>query len=395
MNNSIKRVGLLTMHRVVNCGSQLQTYALYKKICDLGYGCEVIDYEYPALYHYSRKMGVGDRCTLKGMFKRLLSICRLLRVVQRISIWRYNRSVSEQVRVGMRGIKLSRHFDIRSVRRNPPQYDIYLTGSDQVWNPGCIVGDWNFLLAFVPIGAKKIAYSSSFGVNALPKEVEPVYAKWLAKFDAIGVREPSGVEIVRGLTGKDAFAVLDPTMLLTKKEWNEYASERRLFPKAYLFLYVLSYVFKASPWIMGYARKIADILGCEVVFYGGGEPDCIEDARAFGFHVLPRYISPQDFLRYYIDAEFIVATGFHGTAFAITLEKEFSIVTNPLPTKDDRVSSLLVRLGLDSHAIACGSKYDCLMREDLFRLNKDSRDEFHRQLRESHQFLKKALAGHD
>lgn len=359
-DNKNRSVGLLTMHRVTNCGSQLQAYALQRVVNALGYDCKVIDYEYPSLFHYSRKMDKGNLKSVKGVIKKILNALGLLRLVQGVNIWRFNLQVRRQMREGFQGVKLTRAYNISSIKRHPPRFDIYLIGSDQVWNPDCIVGDYTFLLDFAPECVGRVAYSASFGVRELPREYNDEYAGLLRRFSAIGVRESSGAEIVRRLTGQDAVPVLDPTMLLTADDWKRYAAPWVDAKRKYVFCYVLSYVFKASPWIMGYARRVADMLGCEVVFYGGGESDCIEDARKAGFEVLEQYIAPQRLVRYYLDAEYVIATGFHGTALAITLGKALSIVVNPNPTLDDRVVSLANRMGLESRCVVCGADYEKL-----------------------------------
>ena len=386
-----KNVGLLTMHRVVNCGSQLQTYALQKTVENLGYACEVIDYKYPDIYHYHQKMGTGDFSTIKGVMKKLMYCLGLLRFAQALNIRLFNLRTGAKLRCGFKGVNLTRPYTINSIKRTPPKYDIFLSGSDQVWNPGCIVGDYTFLFDFVRDGSRKIAYSSSFGLKALPDEVKADYKRLLKEFGAIGVRETSGVEIVKDLTGQDAVAVLDPTMLLSVAQWEGYATQTRLNERRYIFCYVLSYVFKSTPWIMGYATRIAELLGCEVVFYGGGERDCLADARAAGFKVIDRYISPQEFIRYYLDAEYVIATGFHGTAFSITLGKNFSVVANPHPTNDDRVMSLVRRLGLEERSITCGEDYSWLDTKWLKRGVPKAEKEFERQKRLSLDFLKGAL----
>ena len=372
------RVGLITMHRVVNCGSQLQTIALYKIVSELGFSCVVIDYEYPALFHYSKRMGTGNWCSLKGIIKRVLFRLGLLKPVQWINMKRFELKQHTKMVKGWQGLRFTKMYNRRSIKRRPPVFDVYLVGSDQVWNPHCMVGDYTYLLDFPPAGKRKVAYSSSFGVKSLPEDEVKRYKELLSKFDAIGTRESSGVDIIEAMGINGAVAVLDPTMLLSRKEWEEYATNRRLHKGRYIFCYILSYVFKSTPWIIHYIKRVAEVLYCDVVFYGGGEQDCIPEAKAAGFHIISNYITPQDMVRY--------------SAFAIVLDKQCTIVTNPNPTNDDRVVSLLNRTGYIPRAIKCGEE-DCNLSKEWLVGRSIDRAKFERLQKKSMEFLKCALMG--
>lgn len=388
----MKRVGLITMHRVVNCGSQLQTYALFKIVESLGYHCEVIDYHYPSVYHYSRRTSCSEVRSFKGLVKLLFAHVGLLKFVQFFTLWIKERRTRQKMEIGWNGVRLTQKYDLKTIRRSPPDFDIYLVGSDQVWNPNYIVGDYSYLLEFAPDDKLKIAYSSSFGIKQLPDSERVPYARCLSRFDAIGTREPSGVEILNALGINDGVAVLDPTMLLSKSEWELYATSRRLHRGKYIFCYILSYVFKTCPWIIRYTKDVARILDSDIVFYGGGEPDCIDAAKAAGFIVLDDYIVPQDMVRYYLDAEYIIANGFHGTAFAITLDKHYTIVTNPNITDDDRVVSLLKRTGCESRAVKCGEMNYNISKDWLVN-DRPERGHFNRLKAKSIDFLSSSLSG--
>ena len=388
----MKRVGLITMHRVVNCGSQLQTYALSKIVESLGYHCDVIDYQYPSLYHYRQRASCCDWRSLKGLVKLILLHVGLLKVAQFISLKRSEWRMLPKMKLGWEGVRLTRKFDMQTIKHDPPTFDIYLVGSDQVWNPNYIIGDYTYLLDFAPDCKRRIAYSSSFGIKELPESERKSYARLLSRFDAIGTREPSGVKILDSLGVRAGVAVLDPTMLMSIPQWEEYSTKRRLYHKKYVFCYILSYVFKSTPWVIKYAKEVAEALDCEVVFYGGGEYDCIADAKAAGFVVLEAYITPQNLVRYYLDAEYIVANGFHGTAFSITLDKHYTIVTNPNYSDDDRVMSLLERTECVSRSVKCGAADYDVSREWLIG-ERPARESFERLKAKSMEFLSCALAG--
>lgn len=111
------------------------------------------------------------------------------------------------------------YYNKEELEKNIPQADIYCTGSDQVWN-----SEWNekieypFFLDFVPDDKKRISYAASFGKKSLvPEEVEET-RRLVNKYQYLSMREISGVDILKKLGRNDGINVLDPTLLLNKKE---------------------------------------------------------------------------------------------------------------------------------------------------------------------------------
>ena len=204
-----KRVGILTMHKVLNYGSALQAYATQHTIETLGYDCELIDYKYPNLEHLAFQGRISQAKDLS-----LKDILRLM---------------FHQIKVRFRNDVKNRFDDFYSdffncstnvynnrleILTNYPVYDIYITGSDQVWNPDYIGFDTNFMLNFAPKGARKISYASSFTISEIPSCLKKTYAESLEDYHMISVRESSGQKIVKELTDKESVVVCDPTLLL-------------------------------------------------------------------------------------------------------------------------------------------------------------------------------------
>ena len=127
----MKRVGIITIHNSPNYGASLQSYALYKYIEQSGYDCEVIDLHRPSCKDYVPS---------KNYVPYRKSILRRLKVVIRRIIGRKNKFYSEEAKVKFDAfnaqIKMSRpYYGVDELYANPPRYDLYITGSDQVWNP--------------------------------------------------------------------------------------------------------------------------------------------------------------------------------------------------------------------------------------------------------------------
>ena len=141
------------MHRVRNLGSSLQTYALQRKMFQLGYYAEIIDYSFPS-------SGKSRRSCVALSIKR--TIVELIKCVLGISDTKRNRKIDEFLH---EFVVCSEHeYDRDSIRNDTPQYDIYCTGSDQVWNPNHIKDDMTFFLDFAPDHCPKISYAASFSI---------------------------------------------------------------------------------------------------------------------------------------------------------------------------------------------------------------------------------------
>src|SRR5699024_7284633 len=132
-------------------------------------------------------------------------------------------------------------------------YDIYIVGSDQVWNPSASSSIEPYFLTFAPQNAPKLAYASSFGLSSIPSHLSNRYTNLLNNLDEISVREESGVELVKQLIGKEAKLVVDPTLLLDKSNWTPYMKPvNGILPKKYVLIYQLL----PSNALIGTALKI-------------------------------------------------------------------------------------------------------------------------------------------
>ena len=141
----MKSVGIITMHRPISFGSALQSYALQKKISDLGYRVELIDYQYPNSIHGFNKKGVRD------LIRGIISFC--LNALFGFPNIKKKKRFS---RFYINNYNLSQYYPTAdSLKQSPPNYDIFCTGSDQVWNALFTKKDTSFLLSFVGKNQKK------------------------------------------------------------------------------------------------------------------------------------------------------------------------------------------------------------------------------------------------
>lgn len=327
-----KKIGILTMHSVVHHGSVLQAYATQELIRQLGHDAELIDYKYPNDWHYANgyphlkgkitwKTKIASTLGLRPQYRRAHKIRKFMR----------------------RYYNLSNHYlSPESLLSNPPHYDIYIVGSDQVWNPRFMQGDTIFLLAFTPETSKRISLSSSFACKILPDEKKDSYRKELSKFHSISVREKQGTEIIRDLLGKEVKVTLDPTLLLDSTFWNFHAKVPKGGDK-FLFLYMLDYAYNPTPYIYEVVKYMQSKFRYKVYSYTNIPQE---------FNIQYTDVSDagiEQFLGYIKYSSLVVTSSFHGTAFSVNFGTPLLAIV-PQVREDDRLASLLEMLDL-SHCI--------------------------------------------
>lgn len=362
------RIGIITMHKVLNCGSALQAYALQRKLCEMGYESEIIDYKY------------NDKSGRKSLKARIIAFARdvLFGFPER----RMKRKFKAFYR---HNLSLTKSYDRESIVKDPPLFDLYIAGSDQVWNPRFIGDDVNFLLAFAPDGARRISYASSIAAVSLDEGLKESYARQLSRFSAISVRERSGVEIIKELTGKDARVCCDPALLLGMEDWDALAARSKYrINEKYILVYALSYMFDPFPQIYGIVDKVQKTLGLKVIFLQGRAKDVFRPGSK-----LIKSAGPEDFVFLFKHAEFVISTSFHGAAFALIYEKPLIGVVDSHSASDSRIRSLLEEVSAEDSVYDYRDSVD-LDRDALLRL-KGKKEALDKLIRDSAHYLEENL----
>lgn len=342
----MKKIGIITIHRIYNYGSVLQSYALQRVCTELGYEVELIDYIYPNAFHKNHSFRKNmDTCFLS---KKDILVNTFFKCLYAIPLFlqhsRIRRFMDRYIKVSTK-----QYVSPDDLRDNIGMYDIYITGSDQIWNPRYTGGDPSFFLDFVD--KKKISYSSSFGVADIPYELYEKYAEMLNKFQYISVREYSGIGLVNKIIGKPAKLVLDPTLLLTPKEWSIFSSKKRIEGK-YILCYFLNYTFNGYPYIDDLADYLSEQTGYKLVKIARPPRKLLNRKTTFCVSA-----SPEDFISLIANAELVLTTSFHGTAFALNFMKPmFSIIRNA-EDLDSRQKNLLDSVGLSDRIITIGEPF--------------------------------------
>lgn len=334
----MRTVGIITIHKINNYGSVFQAYALQKVCEDLGFQTEIIDYNFPNEFHAANKY-VEPRSSQPNEPK-------WIKLLYALDLMKQHKGISNFVSQ-YEHLSCNQYNSPSELEDRTPHYDIYITGSDQLWNPRHCNGDPAFMLHFAPDESVKISYAASIGTNTIPERLRPQYKALLSRYASISVRENSGVEVIKRIVNKDATVVLDPTLLLNRSQWNQIADSRRQFKNKYILCYFLNYTFNAFPYVDHLAEYVQKQTGYEIV----------RVARPPHRLRIPHthyYVgaSPEEFLALVRDAEIVLTTSFHGTAFAVNYGKPVFTVVQDRNASDSRQISLMHNLGLDDQILS-------------------------------------------
>lgn len=309
------KVGLITFHRSTNFGSYLQAYALYRKICDLGCDCEVIDYHCPA---------VEEREGLASQVRGPRDLAK--KVLFGPALERKKRALGE---FATHNMAFSRPVWPENARSLADDYDVVVAGSDIVWGRDITAGDLTYFLDFVGEGTKRVSFASSVG-GYDPRPDDGEVGRLLSRMDRVAVREDGAVEWVERLSGRRADLVCDPTMLLTASEWDEIVR-----PRNFESGYVLVYFDSPDGSCLADACAYAERHGLSVKNINYGIP-----ARG------TRSVKPAslaDFLGLIKCADAVFTASYHGMLFSLYYGADMRFYTRSHST---RVISLAKRLGV-------------------------------------------------
>lgn len=313
------KVGLLTFHDTNNFGSLLQTYGLYKQVNDLGYECEVIDYqcenivkrEVPNSFHFT----LSPHALLHDFF--------VLRH-QRLKYKALSQFVHSK-------IVLSDRCDRNTVADISEQYDTLLIGSDIVWGLDITGDDLTYLLDFASNrNCRKISFAASIG-NAWNEDEKKIVAPLLIQFNYIAVREKESAEWVKEASGKVASVVCDPTMLLTPEVWKKMVGLKAYRNKNYILVYFMKGDCLQSA--IEYSKKT----GMDVFVVGYG----VSRSRDYRF-VHPHSLC--DFLSLVYNASVVFTASYHGFLFSAYFNRPFVYFNISHPS---RMATIAKKLGVE------------------------------------------------
>ena len=328
----MKRVGIVTFHRADNYGAVLQNYALQKALGDwcnvetVNYKCDFLEKPY-LIPPFSEAPS--------NLVKKILNHTRYLFNVKRF--WRL-RDGFERFRKNY--LKVSREYNQHDLIRNSNDFDVYITGSDQVWNDKITNADIVYSLGF-ETKAKKVSYAASAGsIQMINRQT----LNNISQLDYISVREKDLQEYLVGAVKKSVSLVVDPVFLLSKENWENLLPKTKAKDK-FIFTYSVS---EMTDDVVKVAKHIARQNNTKIYH--------MDHSLKYGARGICKYgASPLEFITYIRDAEMIIASSFHAVAFSIIFGKKFIVV----PTKKtaSRIESLLQIVGVEENMFVSYEEY--------------------------------------
>lgn len=335
------KIGIVTLHKVQNYGSALQAYALLKYINSHQLGqAEIIDYIYPNAFHHTQK---------KSLYQRI----KKLYCVQ-IRDQFFRRGWLKDIEFE----KFYKHFfllsnqqykSIDAISKNPPIYDIYVTGSDQVWNVNTLKNDPIMYCSFAPLDAKRISFGASFTNKTLPAQYQDSIRDRLSKYTHIGVREASSINILHSLHLPDNIITqntCDPTLLLNTSDYDELSKHSKVHIDGdYILIYTLKYAFLPEPALSYVVNKVRQFYNCKVIVIDSHKVKLKQGDKIISG------IGPCEFCWLFAHAKYAIVSSFHGTMFSLINRKPFTSIGPARNSEDRRILDIMTSLGLQDNYI--------------------------------------------
>lgn len=311
----MRSVGIITKISR-NYGAVLQAYALRRYLEERGCHAQVIRYDNAKIRRSFRVLEWP--ITMKSL-RRLAHLRANLRRNRRFFAFR------DQY------LHLTRpYLTLDALQSDPPAFDIYVSGSDQVWNPA---NDFDpaYFLDFGGKDVRRVSYAASIGVSSIEDRYRDAFVRGVARFTHIAVRERSAQQILREL-GFDARVTLDPSLLHTRAAYDPLAVD-----PATETPYILCYLMNPPAFTAELVARARKELGMRVVILGGGP----YVPRDNDLRVLDA--GPREFLGYVRSAAFVITSSFHATAFSMLFHRPMAAVLHT--STGSRVADLLESVG--------------------------------------------------
>ena len=336
------KIGIITIHKSPNYGACLQSFALWKYLEMQGHDVEIIDLYRPYQKGYmpsKRYKPYAKSMSCKSILISLLRKTKIRNKTQRT----FSEEAFQKFHTFNSMIRLSKPYKgIDEMYANPPQYDLYISGSDQLWNPTQPYCLEPYFLTFAPEGSKKISFATSIGITSLTENVKRDFKKWLSGYDAISVREKQGKDLLESFLDREVYQVADPTFLLEPQLWKSLA----IFPsikKPYLLLFALQH----NQELFDYTQKVVKECGKQLLYL------CqVVESKAFENCIVVNNAGIEEFLGYVANADMLITESFHGTVFSLLMgTRNFYAYISDSNMRGSRIEDLLSPFGLSDHIL--------------------------------------------
>ena len=372
----MKKVGIIThYYGSTNYGGLLQAYALCRKLKELGVDAEQIQYLHEdASSSKANRRKFTPRRIYSSVFYRITQITRRRfyknMQLRNDSLKRFRESIPHSREVYTR----------ENIFLSNKEYDIFVTGSDQVWNM-----DWYdeaYFLTFVEGDKTKCSYAASLGTSQLTTDRKAILRKNVKGYSLVSVREEDSVDLVKSVIDQDVELVLDPTLLLGQEEWNK-ISEKRLIEGSYAFCYFLGDSQEDRKLAELYAKE-KNLQLVTLPYLDGKKRKCDD-----GFKALKLYdISPGDFMSLIKYSDAVFTDSFHASVFSILYEKNFFVFPRSQGEKmSNRITSLTKMFGNEERFCRSDERHSLAYICSL-ETRKNTRTDYEKLLENSIRYLK-------
>ena len=316
-NSHTMKIAILTLQFSNNYGAMFQAYALSRHLEQDGHEVVLLNYhqDIPTVSKYLRNPIAFFRKILGKGAISLNFIQGKLSDSRGKAVEKDFREIFDTFRRDHLEITPAVPVHFSDLSAALPEIDALIVGSDQVWAADFVFSSPAYLLAFSPPGTRRISYAASFGKAHLEGYLQKAFSEEIRKFDAVSVREKSGVELVSELSGIEATHVVDPTLLIS--DYSEIVDDSLVPDGDYILSYRLSQSAELSDWVDDSIAALASEMGLPVYAVS------TNIAGADGGDVRHLQPTPGQLLGLIEKARFLATNSFHGTVFALNFRTPF------------------------------------------------------------------------
>lgn len=384
------KVGIIThYYNSINYGGNLQAYALTQFLNKNSIEAEQISYDKNAGARSSRITNTDYRKRFFQKAKRAPKV-----IWNRVRKKRFQKEYNEIIRLRRAAfVEFNRNriphsnetYDLSSIENCVDKYDIFITGSDQVWNLNWY--DAAYFLDFVPSNKKKCSYAASFSMDSFNKEQKIIVQEHLRDYSAISVREQQAIQLLKGKTSIEPVLVVDPTLLLEKADWEQVCSER-FVDENYVFAYFLSGNKRARKMAETYAKQNGYKL--VAIVYASGNLS-IPNSKYGDIQLID--VGPEQFLSLIKHAEYIFTDSFHAVVFSIIFQKQFLVFNRDVKgSMNSRITSLTDMFDMQERFCATRQQESMSYIEGLKEINYKRKFTKFEEIRgKSYEFIRKNI----
>lgn len=334
----MKKVGIITLNGYFNYGNRLQNYATEQilksldfkvvTIVDLKEKTDSLDQKSIKRQNFFKRLGASlDKNFFKKLKYKIYSKSNSSRIYQANELKMDRLKEFSNKYINERKVYIKNEGISEELNE---EFDYFVVGSDQVWNPYNDERPHVNFLQFVT-KEKRVSLSASFGVSEIPFNKKDIFAKAINEMNYLSVREEEGKDIIKRLTNRDSIVLLDPTMIVSKSDWLKVISPSKYKPKnKYLCTYFLGDAYMENE------RKIKQI----------AKENDLEIVNLNSIYDLNRYsIGVPEFLDFFNSAEIVLTDSFHGAVFSILFNRPFVVFKRG--NMNSRIDTLLSKFKLE------------------------------------------------